>query len=87
MVDREQIDIIIQSRNPWRKGLIPIVFRFFIERLVPIKNKLIWRPFFPTSLIILNPLYSGNFEFINIAIRKNRIKYGKEIFFSPPLYK
>ena len=54
---------------PCKKGLIPIVFIFLIERFAPIKNKLIWSPFFPNSLIVANPLKSGNIEFRNIARR------------------
>ena len=72
-------------KSPCKKGLIPIFFIFLIERFDPIKNKLIWSPFFPNSLIVANPLKSGNIEFRNIARRKKMIKNGKVNFLFPSL--
>ena len=77
----------IQSKNPCKNGFMPMAFKFLMERLVPIKNKLICSPFLPATLIVEKPSNSGNFEFRNMAKRKKIIKNGKENFFSPSLYK
>ena len=73
--NKEKIEISNQSKNPWKNGFTPTLFKFLIDKLAPIKNRVICNPFLARNFISVKVSeYCGKEELIYIATKKNKIK-------------